>query len=164
LYIFAVDLNIYAEMSKKDRHTAIKEIISRQEVENQSELLKILSAKGFGVTQATLSRDMKDLKIGRISAENGNYVYQLSREADEKRTIMPGLSSYGFRGVEFSGNVAVVKTRPGYAMGIAAEIDEQIPQEIIGTIAGDDSILLIIRENVGREAVKRALNKLIYGK
>jgi transcriptional regulator of arginine metabolism len=165
LYIFASDLNIYAKkMNKKDRHSAIREIISSQGVESQGELLKILAGKGFDLTQATLSRDIKELKIGRIPTGTGSYVYQSSNELAGKAAGMQGLSAYGFLGIEFSGNLAVVKTRPGYAMSIAAEIDEQIPQEIIGTIAGDDAILLVIRENVGQEEVKHALNKLIYGK
>ncbi|MDR1809791.1 MAG: ArgR family transcriptional regulator [Prevotella sp.] len=151
-------------MSKKDRHAAIREIIATQEVETQGRLLKLLADKGFLLTQATLSRDMKELKIGRIPADSGGYVYRLSQEpAGKQFSASRGLSGYGFLGIEFSGNLAVLKTRPGYAMSIAAEIDGQMPKEIIGTIAGDDTVLLVIGENIDREEVKRALNRLIHG-
>ncbi|MDR1810571.1 MAG: ArgR family transcriptional regulator [Prevotella sp.] len=151
-------------MNKKNRHTAILEIISTQKVENQDRLLKLLTGRGFNLTQATLSRDIKELKIGRIPTDSGKYVYQTAkRRIGEQAENAAGLS-HGIRGVEFSGNLAVVKTKPGYAMSIAAEIDGQIPQEIIGTIAGDDTILLVVRENVRKEDVKRALNEFINGK
>ncbi|GAB6012183.1 arginine repressor [Viscerimonas tarda] len=145
-------------MSKKDRHIAIEEIVSTQEVESQEMLLNLLLDRGFELTQATLSRDVKELKIVKMPTALGKYVYQ---STGNQQTEPSQLSSHGFLGIEFSGNLAVVKTRPGYAMGIAAEIDEKISREIIGTVAGDDTILLIIRENVGQEEVRRALAQFI---
>ena len=145
-------------MTKKNRHTAIKEIILAQEIESQEMLLNLLVSKGFELTQATLSRDIKEMQIVKMPTSLGKYVYQLTKE-----TVSPqqAISSYGFLGIEFSGNLAVVKTRPGYAMGIAAEIDEKISREIIGTVAGDDTILLIIRENITKEEVRLALFRFI---
>ena len=145
-------------MTKKNRHTAIKEIILAQEIESQEMLLNLLVSKGFELTQATLSRDIKEMQIVKMPTSLGKYVYQLTKETVSSQQA---ISSYGFLGIEFSGNLAVVKTRPGYAMGIAAEIDEKISREIIGTVAGDDTILLIIRENITKEEVRLALFRFI---
>ncbi len=147
-------------MTKKERQKIIREIISSQQIESQEILLNILTAKGFELTQATLSRDIKEMKIVKVPID-GNYIYQLSQNIVAGNDGISHLSAYGFLGIEFSGNLAVVKTRPGYAMGIAAEIDEKIQNEIIGTVAGDDTILLIIRENVTQHEAKNALNKII---
>lgn len=148
-------------MNKKNRHKAIKEIITSNEVNSQEMLLGILLEQGVEITQATLSRDIKELMIVKTPVAGGNYVYRLS----EKEIALPAddskLSSFGYAGIEFSGNLAVLKTRPGYAMGIAGEIDRIISKEILGTVAGDDTILLVIRENVTRQEVLQALSKII---
>lgn len=161
--IFLHHLCIFIQrMTKKDRHIAIEGIILKKEVESQEMLLNLLMEKGFELTQATLSRDIKEMQIVKIPNSDGKYVYQLTKEIGITQQTTPSqLSSYGFLGIEFSGNLAVVKTRPGYAMGIAAEIDEKISREIIGTVAGDDTILLILRENISQHEVINALSKFI---
>ena len=104
------------------------------------------------MTQATLSRDLKQLKVAKAASMNGNYVYVLPNNTMYKRMTDPQNASEmlrhnGFISIEFSHNIAVIKTRPGYASSLAYDIDMHNFHEIIGTIAGDDTIMLVVREN-----------------
>ena len=137
--------------TKKERLDAICGIIQTKVISNQEELLKELEDSGFSVTQATLSRDIKQLKVAKVHDGNGDYVYRLPEESISKKKP----------NIEFSGNLAVVKTRPGYAMGIASDIDSHAPSEILATIAGDDTILVIPRNGVSQEKVIAALSHFI---
>ena len=159
LLIFASVLHKYTTMStKKERLEAICRIIQTETVSNQEELLERLTSSGFPVTQATLSRDIKQLKIAKVHDANGNYVYRLPdfpSTAPLKKGVTDGSN------IEFSGNLAVMKTRPGYAMGIASDIDTHAPREILGTIAGDDTILIIPREGISRQRIVEALSRFL---
>lgn len=163
MYKFASYLHIYSFMAKNFRHKTIKEIIATNEISSQEMLLNILTNKEFDITQATLSRDIKELKIVKIPMSNGNYAYQLpeniGRQAQAGQSGQ--LSAYGFVSIEFSGQLAVIKTRPGYAMAIAGEIDANAKETILGTVAGDDTILIIPKENVKRDDVIRSLSTFI---
>lgn len=149
---------------KVNRLEAIKELIESHVIGNQEELLHHLSNDGFILTQATLSRDLKKLKVSKAPGLNGNYHYVLPIEESErlrslstmKETIQKGGIS-----IEFSGQLAVMKTRPGYASAIAWDIDTNAPDEILGTIAGDDTVLLILRERVTRNQVIKVLSAFI---
>ena len=147
-------------MTKLKRHQVIENIIREQTVSSQDELLTLLADMGFDLTQATLSRDIKELKIVKTPTADGTYAYRLPN-AGAASAFDPVLSSIGFVNVEFSGNLAVIKTRPGYAMAIAGEIDAKAQDVIIGTVAGDDTILLIPKESISREDVKKALASFI---
>lgn len=149
-------------MGKKNRHQEIKDIIQSADIVSQDMLLNMLINKGYDVTQATLSRDIKELKIIKAPAISGDYTYQLSEALTSvsKDGVTP-LSNFGFVSIEFSGQLAVIKTRPGYAMAIAGEIDHKASETILGTVAGDDTILLIPRENISREDVLVALASFI---
>lgn len=146
--------------NKIDRLYIIKEVVTKQSIGNQDELLKILKNKGFELTQATLSRDLKRLKITKIPNDMGEYRYTLptssyaANKHNETRII-------GSNSLEFSGQLAVLKTRSGYAGGIAAEIDENASEAILGTIAGDDTILIIPREGFSREEITQILSSVI---
>ena len=143
---------------KKERLEAIRQIIQKETIGNQEELLNRLNEKGFSTTQATLSRDIKQLNIVKISDNEGNYVYRLP---DYTAFMQPQGEQVNHPKVEFSGNLAVVKTRPGYAMGIASDIDTHAPREILATIAGDDTILIIPRERISRSEIIKALEPFI---
>jgi len=150
-------------MTKKFRHKIIKEVLQDNEISSQDMLLKLLMDKGFELTQATLSRDIKELKIVKVPTDEGGYIYQLSGDqlnpnADKGNN---SLVSLGFISIKFSGQLAVIKTRPGYAMAIASEIDTKASDHILGTVAGDDTILLIPRENISREEVITSLSTFI---
>lgn len=152
--------------AKNSRLDAIKMIISSKEIGSQEELLQELSKEGFQLTQATLSRDLKQLKVAKAASMNGNYVYVLPNNTMYKRiteshSATEMLRMDGIRGLEFSGNLAVIRTRPGYASSVAYDIDTHNLNEILGTIAGDDTILLVLREGCTRSSVVNALSLLI---
>ena len=152
--------------AKNSRLDAIKMIISSKEIGSQEELLQELSKEGFQLTQATLSRDLKQLKVAKAASMNGNYVYVLPnntlyKRITESHSATEMLRMDGIRGLEFSGNLAVIRTRPGYASSVAYDIDTHNLNEILGTIAGDDTILLVLREGCTRSSVVNALSLLI---
>ena len=148
--------------SKNSRLDAIKIIISSKEVGSQEELLQELAKEGFRLTQATLSRDLKQLKVAKAASMNGNYVYVLPNNTmTEQHSASEMLMHNGFISIEFSANLAVIKTRPGYASSLAYDIDNRNFDEILGTIAGDDTIMLVIREGCTRAGVKNALSLII---
>ncbi len=144
---------------KVKRLAAIRMIVSSQEVNSQSDLLNLLAKEGYHVTQATLSRDLKQLKVAKAASMNGNYVYVLPNETMYKRqtgtaSLSKMLQDPGVLSINFSGNIGVIKTRPGYASAIAYGLDNSTHQDILGTIAGDDTILIVLREGADREAVR----------
>lgn len=143
---------------KKERLESIRQIIQKEIIGNQEELLNKLNERGFSVTQATLSRDIKLLNIVKIADSEGNYVYRLP---DYSVFIQSSTEKVDHPSIEFSGGLAVVKTRPGYAMGIASDIDTHAPREILATIAGDDTILIVPREGMSRSEIVKALEPFI---
>lgn len=150
---------------KNDRLEALRLIISSQQVGSQEELLNTLKKEGFQLTQATLSRDMKQLKVAKAATLNGNYVYVLPNETmyhrvGTKSNIREMMQMVGYVSICFSGNICVIKTRPGYASSLAYSIDNAQLDEILGTVAGYDSIMLVIKEGVSRKAVISALNTI----
>ena len=152
--------------NKNNRLDAIKMIISSKEVGSQDELLKELKKEGFRLTQATLSRDLKQLKVAKAASMNGNYVYVLPNNTMYKRMTEQHSTSEllmynGFISIDFSANMAVIRTRPGYASRLAYDIDTRNFEEILGTIAGDDTIMLVIREESTRDEVMEVLSLVI---
>lgn len=149
-------------MNKNKRQQIIIDLILSNYINSQDVLLNHLIEKGCDVTQATLSRDIKELKIVKAPNSEGEYVYQLSdSNINQEKESAVSLSVYGFQSIEFSGHLAVIKTRPGYAMAIAGEIDQKSSHTILGTVAGDDTILLIPKENISRQAVIASLAEFI---
>ena len=146
---------------KKQRLSIIENIIRTEVIRSQDDLQKSLIDKGFDVTQATLSRDIRQLKIVKTHDNLGRYVYVLPDMAAQELRLPTALINESF--VEFSGNLAVIKTRPGYAMGLASDIDDHAPKEILGTIAGDDTILVIPREGYTHIQVRGALAQFLKG-
>ena len=160
-------LNKYTDMKvKNDRLEALRMIISSQELGSQDELLTALKKEGFQLTQATLSRDLKQLKVAKAASMRGNYVYVLPNDTMYKRVTTPHsvremLQVPGFLSIHFSGNMGVIKTRPGYASSIAYNIDNNHIHEILGTIAGDDTIFIVIKQGVSKEEVIDALSEVV---
>ena len=167
LYFCTADLNKYTKMKdKKNRLEALRLIISSQQMGSQEELLNALQNEGFNLTQATLSRDLKQLKVAKAATMSGNYVYVLPNESMYKRvsthsSVREMMQIPGFISIHFSGNMGVIKTRPGYASAIAWNIDRSDIPEILGTIAGDDNIFIVIKEGVSHKEVKEALKAVI---
>ena len=113
---------------KSDRIETLKMLISSKELGSQDEVLAALAQEGYAVTQATLSRDFKQLKVAKAASMNGRYVYVLPNETMYKRVPTPRMASEmlripGYRSINFSGNMGVIRTRPGYASSIAYNID-----------------------------------------
>lgn len=151
---------------KKNRLETLRMIISSQELGSQEELLNALQKEGFKLTQATLSRDLKQLKVAKAATMNGNYVYVLPNVTMYKRVSTPHqikemMQVPGFLSINFSGNMGVIKTRPGYASSIAYNIDNSEIPQIIGTIAGDDTIFIVIKQGVSEEEVITALSEVV---
>ncbi len=154
--------------TKTSRLETLKLLISSNELGNQEEVLKALRKEGFKLTQATLSRDLKQLKVAKAASMNGKYVYVLPNETMYKRIhkpLSPGemMRNLGFISINFSGNMGVIKTRPGYASSIAYDIDNCDIPEILGTIAGDDTIFIVIKEGFSHEETAESLNRLHPG-
>ena len=151
---------------KNSRMEALKMLISSMELGSQEEVLQALEKEGFKLTQATLSRDLKQLKVAKAASMNGKYVYVLPNDTMYKRitrprTAMEMLQSSGFISISFSGNMGVIKTRPGYASSIAYNIDNSDIPSIIGTIAGDDTIVIVIKEGAPQESVLNDLEPIL---
>ena len=151
---------------KANRLDAIKMIISSKEMGSQDELLQALNKEGFELTQATLSRDLKQLKVAKAANTNGKYVYVLPNDIMYKRTTTPQsasemMRSTGFVSLQFSRNIAVIRTRPGYASSIAYDIDNHECASILGTIAGDDTIMLVLAEGATHEDIRAFLSETI---
>ena len=151
---------------KNDRLEALRMIISSQELGSQDELLTALKKEGFQLTQATLSRDLKQLKVAKAASMRGNYVYVLPNDTMYKRVSTPHsvremMQVPGFISINFSGNMGVIKTRPGYASSIAYNIDNNHIEEIIGTIAGDDTLMCVVKNANNCQSVKEYLENLI---
>lgn len=141
-------------------------IISSRELGSQEELLVALQQEGFKLTQATLSRDLKQLKVAKAATMNGNYVYVLPNATMYKRVSSPAqikemMQVPGFISIQFSGNMAVIRTKPGYASSIAYNIDNSEIPYILGTIAGDDTIFMVIQEHIDEHDVVAALKKVV---
>lgn len=152
--------------NKQNRLNAIRIIIANERISNQEELLKRLYAQGFDLTQATLSRDLKQLKVAKTASSEGDYIYILPSNPLYKR-ISKGKQPHehqvrsGIISVNYSANIAVIKTRPGYAGGIAYDIDEHELPCVLGTVAGDDTILLAIREGYSHKDVHQQLSAIV---
>ncbi len=151
---------------KNNRLDALRMIISSQQLGSQDELLEALKKEGFQLTQATLSRDLKQLKVAKAATMRGSYVYVLPNDTMYKRvstprTLQEMMQVPGFLSIQFSGNMGVIKTRPGYASSIAYNIDNSHIDEILGTIAGDDTIFIVIKPGVSKEEVITALREVV---
>ncbi len=146
--------------NRAQRHLKIRRIIARGGISSQDELLTELKEKGFSLTQATLSRDLKNLQVAKVAHPAKGYVYviagdELESVSSEQKRI--DYLSDGFRDLRFSGNLAVLRTQPGYASSFAAVIDKANSWEILGTIAGDDTILVIQKEGISKMDLINAL-------
>lgn len=147
---------------KPRRHSKILEIINEKDIETQEELAEELKSAGFDVTQATVSRDIKILKLIKMQSPSGSYRYIAS--STEQRDINDKLSSILSNAVVSVENVdkfVVVKTLSGSANAAAEAIDTLIPTEIAGTIAGDDTIFILVRNIEKAEDLVSKLRKMI---
>lgn len=147
---------------KKSRQEKIVELISRYEIETQEELVDRLKAEGYQVTQATVSRDIRALKLSKVPSLDGRQKYVLYERKDERledkyiRVLKDGYVS-----MDMAQNVLVMKTAAGMAMAVAAAVDAMKMQEIVGCIAGDDTIMIAIRTMEDTTLVMDKVKKMI---
>lgn len=133
---------------KKNRLEKVIEIINEHEVETQDELIAYLRAEGFDVTQATVSRDIRELKLVKVMTGRGSYRYILPQEESTSQAalhISNALAETIVRS-EYAGHLVVLHTFPGMANAIAAEVDRLRHPGILGCVAGDDTILIVSRD------------------
>jgi len=153
-------------MDRSQRIQMIKTIISEQIISSQDDLQIRLLELGCDVTQATLSRDLKSLQVMKVSDVKSGYIYRLAdigpvNQQSNSETSRLDFLADGVVGIEFSANLGVIRTLPGYANSVAIMIDKANPFEILGTVAGDDTILLIMREGIERNDVIQALKTIM---
>lgn len=145
---------------KTQRQQAILQHISRSEVETQDELIALLTADGYKVTQATISRDIRELKISKVLGSNGKYRYSSAESAPLMHSVhkegLKGTYSSAIISIENAGNIIVVKTHPGLAQAVAAGMDAMHLGGILGCVAGDDTIITVARDaDTAVDAVNR---------
>jgi transcriptional regulator of arginine metabolism len=149
-------------VSKRERQEAVLEIIRAHRVANQMELRELLAEAGIEVTQATLSRDLRDLRLVKVPGAEGGGHYTLPDEwehAPPLEILLPAL----FVSAEGTGNLLVVRTMTGGAQAVALGIDWEEWPEVLGTIAGDDTILLVLRKGEHLEEVQNRLQGIAKG-
>ena len=146
--------------NKRERQEAIRQIIESRVVGSQEELRKLLRQRGWEVTQSTLSRDLRELRLARVPTADG-VRYAMTDVGDgDHRMMLDVLLPQLFNGVDGVGELLVLHTLRGGAQTIAEAIDEEDWPDVVGTIAGDDTILLICRSAAARERLTRRIKTL----
>lgn len=149
-------------MNKGQRHIRIRDIITNNDIETQDELVDCLKEAGFKITQATVSRDIKELHLVKVPLMDGRYKYSLP--ADQRFNPLQKLKRAlvdAFVKIDHAGHLLVMKTLPGNAMAIGALIDNLDWDEIMGTICGDDTILIICRTEENTEIVSKRFLEML---
>lgn len=147
---------------KSERHSKIIELISKNNIETQEELADALNRSGFNVTQATVSRDIRELKLTKMSVngERQKYVVLQSKENQMNEKYIRVLQD-GFASADMAQNILVIKTVPGMAMAVAAALDAMHWHEVVGSIAGDDTIMCAVRTVEDTFTVMKKINKIV---
>ena len=148
---------------KNTRHEKILELISKNNIETQEEFARLLVESGFDVTQATVSRDIKKLNLVKVKAANNRQRYMTSNVIKgQKSDKLIRVLSDSIVSMEEAGNILVIKTSSGMAMAAAAAVDALKIPEIIGSIAGDDTIMCAIKDSKQVKKVIEAIRGVIY--
>ncbi|MBQ5829216.1 MAG: arginine repressor [Alistipes sp.] len=141
---------------KTHRLSVIRKIIRSEYISSQDELIERLEESGVSITQSTLSRDLKFMHVAKIPHKEKGYVYVLPNSSRNDIDVSTNLSD-NITDIAFSGNMCVITTKPGYASAISVPIDSRGIYEILGTIAGDNTILLILREGFDMDMLMEQL-------
>lgn len=147
---------------KLKRHAKILELIRKYNIETQEELSDRLEQEGFAVTQATVSRDIRELKLTKVAGENGRQKYvALSENHMNMSEKYIRVFRDGFASMDMAQNILVIKTVSGMAMAVAAALDAMECHEIVGSIAGDDTIMCAVRSVEDTENLMKRLRKIV---
>jgi transcriptional regulator of arginine metabolism len=159
MYIFAFKMNFYTSgmNTKSKRQQLIEDIIKNQRISRQEDLMEQLLKHGFSVTQATLSRDLKELKVGKIPDPKHGSIYFISTANSDLHEL------HGLQSIEWARETVIIKCISGFANSIAALIDEHNLKEIAGTLAGNDTIFIILKESYDFDDFKNALLQQFSG-
>ena len=147
---------------KPERHSKIVELIGKYEIETQEELADRLKEAGYDVTQATISRDIRELRLIKVLLDNGRQKYATFRSNEHLPDKNIRILREGFVSMDMAQNILVVKTVSGMAMAAAAALDSMQMSEIVGCIAGDDTIMAAIRSVEDTVVVMERIRKLVY--
>ena len=146
---------------KVERHSKIVELIGKYEIETQEELAEYLTKEGFQVTQATVSRDIGELKLTKIQSESGKQRYMVLKPQGTFSDKYIRILRDGYASMDMAQNILVIKTVSGMAMAVAAALDAIHFHEIVGCIAGDDTIMCAVRSVDDTILVMDKIRKLI---
>lgn len=149
---------------KKSRHSKILELIDKYDISTQEELLAKLLECGVEVTQATVSRDIKELRLVKHPSSNGQYKYSLATSADEKYMKYYAIFAESVTMTDYAQNICMLKCHPGTAQAACAAIDALGLTEVLGTIAGDDTIFILCRTERAAQNTKREIETLLKHK
>ena len=147
---------------KSRRHAKILDIISEYPIETQDELLTRLKDEGYKATQATISRDIKDLRLVKTLGSDGKYRYvSAAKNSTDIRSNFSSLFASSVNSIDFAQNIVVIKTLSGMAQAVCAALDSNDYKAVVGTIAGDDTIFIACRSSQLAVSLTEELNKLI---
>lgn len=151
-------------MIKSDRQDKILELINAEVISTQSELTKRLNECGYNVTQATASRDLQEMRVIKVLLPDGTYKYAPSKEADISISDkLEKILNNCLVGVDYASNIAVLKTMSGAAQAVGYALDSFVWDEIVGTICGDDTIMVVVRNEKSAKQLCTRLTKYIEG-
>lgn len=146
---------------KYNRHGRILDIVENNDIETQEELVEKLKEQGMDVTQATVSRDIKELKLIKVMTDNGRYKYaSIAPNENNISNKLLKVFAESYISSDYANNIVVVKTLPGMAQASASAIDSIKGAEILGTIAGDDTLMIVCRAEVIAEKMVEKFNKM----
>ena len=146
---------------KVERHSKIVELIGKYEIETQEELADYLNKAGYRVTQATVSRDIRELRLSKVPSENGKQRYVVVQSSKSFSDKYIRVLKDGFVSMDMAQNILVIKTVAGMAMAVAAALDAMEYHEIVGSIAGDDTIMCAVRTVEDTETLMERLRKIV---
>jgi transcriptional regulator of arginine metabolism len=146
--------------SKRERQGTIREIIGSRAVESQEELRRLLKQRGWAVTQSTLSRDLREMRVARVPGPEGAARYELTGATPDDRPPLAALLPHLYTEIGGVGELVVLHTLPGGAQPIGVALDAEEWPEVLGSIAGDDTVLIICRSGAARERLTRRLREI----
>lgn len=148
-------------MSKIQRHQTILEIVGRETVTTQEQLLALLQARGFAVTQATVSRDIRELRLAKVQKPDGALAYAGGLQDENISPRFRAIFHEAVSKIDFAQNLIVVKCYTGMANAACASLDSIHWPGVVGTIAGDDTFLIVTRDNAAAAALVEELHRLL---
>ena len=150
---------------RQSRLKAIKNLIKNNTIESQDDLQSLLLKEGYDVTQATLSRDLKLLKVAKVPDGQNGYMYALPGEGENAESEAIYVQDFlrGYVSIDFSGNIVVIKTFSGHANTVCNALDNLNMEEVLGTVAGDNCMFACIKEGVSSDEFMKKLKKHIPG-